>query len=44
MGELAAQLSLRQRRARAEFAERFAEFAGIRGRRRMAALTAGAAS
>jgi CHAD domain-containing protein len=44
MGELAAQLGVRQRRARAEFAERFAEFASIRGRRRMAALTAGAAS
>jgi CHAD domain-containing protein len=44
MGELAAQLGVRQRRARAEFAERFAEFADVRGRRRMAALTAGAAS
>jgi CHAD domain-containing protein len=44
MGELAAQLGVRQRRARAEFAERFAEFAGIPGRRRIAELTAGAAS
>ena len=40
MGELAAQLGERQRRARAEFAERFAEFGGIAGRRRIAALTA----
>ena len=39
MGELAAHLGLRQRRARAEFAERFAGFAGIPGRRRMATLT-----
>jgi CHAD domain-containing protein len=44
MGELAAQLAGRQRRARAEFAERFAEFSGIPGRRRIAALTAGAAT
>ena len=39
MGELAAHLGLRQRRARAEFAERFAGFAGNPGRRRMATLT-----
>ncbi len=44
MGELAAQLGQRQRQARAEFADRFAEFAGGAGRRRMAALTTGAAS
>jgi CHAD domain-containing protein len=42
MGELAAQLSLRQRKARAEFAERFGEFAGPRGRRRIEALMTGA--
>jgi CHAD domain-containing protein len=39
MGELAAHLGLRQRQARAEFAERFAGFAGDAGRRRMAVLT-----
>jgi CHAD domain-containing protein len=44
MGELAAQLGVRQRKARAEFAERFAGFAGGAGRRRIAALTAAAAS
>jgi CHAD domain-containing protein len=44
IGELAAQLGERQRRARAEFAQRFAEFAGIPGRRRIAALTGGSAS
>jgi CHAD domain-containing protein len=44
MGESAAQLGLRQREARAEFAERFAEFSGGPGRRRMSALVAGAAS
>ena len=38
MGELAAHLGVRQRQARAEFAERFAGFAGDPGRRRMAAL------
>jgi CHAD domain-containing protein len=43
MGELAAQLAQRQRRARAEFAQRFAEFSGIPGRRRIAALTGGGA-
>jgi CHAD domain-containing protein len=41
MGELAAQLGTRQRAARAEFADRFARFAGGAGRDRMAALTAG---
>jgi len=41
LGELAAQLAVRQGRARAEFAERFAGFAGRDGRRRMAALAAG---
>ncbi len=40
MGELAAQLAVRQGQARAEFAERFAGFAGSEGRGRMAALTA----
>ncbi|HEY4462165.1 MAG TPA: CHAD domain-containing protein [Streptosporangiaceae bacterium] len=44
MGELAAQLAGRQHRARAEFAQRFAEFSGIPGRRRIAALTAAAAT
>ena len=44
MGELAAQLGERQRRARAEFGQRFAEFGGIPGCRRIAALTAGPAS
>jgi len=39
MGELAAQLGTRQGHARAEFAERFAGFAGPAGRRRMVALT-----
>jgi CHAD domain-containing protein len=39
MGELAAQLGTRQRQSRAEFAERFARFAGTAGRRRMAVLT-----
>jgi CHAD domain-containing protein len=43
MGELAAQLGGRQHRARAEFAQRFTEFAGMPGRRRIAELTAGAA-
>jgi CHAD domain-containing protein len=41
MGELAAQLAVQQGQARAEFAARFAGFAGTEGRRRMAALTAG---
>jgi CHAD domain-containing protein len=41
MGELAAQLGTRQRAARAEFAHRFARFAGGASRDRMAALTAG---
>ena len=40
MGELAAQLAVRQGQARAEFAARFAGFASPEGRRRMAALTA----
>ena len=44
MGELAAQLGERQRQARAEFADTFAQFAGPPGRRRMAALTTAAAS
>jgi hypothetical protein len=44
MGELAAQLAGRQHQARAEFAQRFAEFSGIPGRRRIAALTAAAAT
>ena len=39
MGELAACLGVRQRQARAEFAERFAGFAGEPGRRQMAVLT-----
>jgi CHAD domain-containing protein len=39
MGEVAGQLGLRQQRARAEFAGRFAAFAGNAGRRRLAALT-----
>ena len=39
MGELAAQLGTRQGQSRAEFAERFAGFAGPAGRRRMAVLT-----
>jgi CHAD domain-containing protein len=43
MGELAAQLAERQRRARAEFAQRFTEFGGILGQRRIAALIAGGA-
>jgi CHAD domain-containing protein len=38
MGELAGQLGLRQRQARAEFAGRFAAFAGSAGRRRLDAL------
>jgi CHAD domain-containing protein len=41
MGELAAQLGTRQRAARSEFADRFAQFSGGAGRHRMAALTAG---
>ena len=41
MGEVAGQLGLRQQQARAEFAGRFAAFAGNEGRRRLAALTAG---
>jgi CHAD domain-containing protein len=40
MGEVAGQLGLRQRQARAEFAGRFTAFAGSAGRRRLAALTA----
>jgi CHAD domain-containing protein len=39
MGEVAAQLGLRQQQARAEFAGRFATFAGSAGRRRLTALT-----
>jgi CHAD domain-containing protein len=42
MGEVAGQLGLRQRQARAEFAGRFAAFAGNAGRRRLAALTTAA--
>ena len=42
MGEMAAQLGLRQQRARAEFAGRFAAFAGTAGRRRLTALTTAA--
>ncbi|HEY0718842.1 MAG TPA: CHAD domain-containing protein [Streptosporangiaceae bacterium] len=40
MGEVAGQLGLRQQRARAEFTDRFAAFAGNAGRGRLAALTA----
>ncbi|HEY2241835.1 MAG TPA: CHAD domain-containing protein [Streptosporangiaceae bacterium] len=40
MGELAGQLGRRQQQARAEFAGRFAGFAGSTGRRRLDALTA----
>jgi CHAD domain-containing protein len=40
MGEMAGQIGLRQRQARAEFAGRFAAFAGPGGRRRLDALTA----
>ena len=39
MGEIAATLAVRQRAARSEFAGRFADFAGARGRARIAALT-----
>ena len=42
MGEMAAQLGLRQQQARAEFAGRFAAFAGSTGRRRLDTLTAAA--
>jgi CHAD domain-containing protein len=38
MGEMAAQLGLRQQQARAEFAGRFTAFAGSAGRRRLDAL------
>jgi CHAD domain-containing protein len=38
MGEMAGQLGLRQRQTRAEFAGRFAAFAGSAGRRRLDAL------
>jgi hypothetical protein len=41
LGELAAQLATRQAQARAEFAQRFAEFASREGRRRMTALITG---
>jgi CHAD domain-containing protein len=40
MGEVAGQLGRRQHQARAEFAGRFAAFAGSTGRRRLTALTA----
>jgi hypothetical protein len=40
MGEVAGQLGQRQQQARAEFAGRFAAFAGSTGRRRLDALTA----
>jgi CHAD domain-containing protein len=40
MGEVAGQLGQRQQQARAEFAGRFAAFAGSTGRRRLTALTA----
>jgi CHAD domain-containing protein len=43
MGEIAGTLAVRQRRARAEFAGRFAEFASPRGLARIHALTAVAA-
>ena len=39
MGEIAATLAVRQRRARAEFADRFADFASPRGLARISALT-----
>jgi CHAD domain-containing protein len=39
MGEMAGQIGLRQHQARAEFAGRFAAFAGTAGRRRLDALT-----
>jgi len=43
MGEIAATLAVRQGKARAEFAGRFAEFASPRGRARIGALTGAAA-
>ena len=43
MGEIAGTLAVRQRRARAEFADRFAEFASPRGLARIGALTPAAA-
>jgi len=39
MGEIAATLAIRQRVARSEFADRFADFASPRGQARIAALT-----
>ncbi len=39
MGEIAASLAIRQANARAQFDGRFADFAGLASRRRMAALT-----
>ena len=44
MGEIAASLAVRQAKARAEFAGRFADFASPRGRARIGALTAGSHS
>jgi len=44
MGDLAAQVARRERKARAEFAGRFADFASAASRRRFRALVAGAES
>jgi CHAD domain-containing protein len=44
MGEIAASLAVRQAKARAEFAGRFADFASPRGRARIGALTKAAGS
>jgi hypothetical protein len=41
MGEIAARLAVSQQRARAEFADRFASFAGPAGQQRVRALLAG---
>jgi hypothetical protein len=41
MGELAGQIARRERRARSEFADRFADFASAANQERFRALTSG---
>ena len=43
MGELAGQIARRERRARSEFAARFADFASAASQQQFRALTSGAA-